>query len=613
MSNQAVSQTPQELNLAAKALIQQGKFDEARGLLESSLAQEKTPAALRYHGVICRLSKDLQTALQWFEEALKLDPQDHATLSQVAETHFDAGNLTEATALYAFAIKYDPTNLHYMERFVGMSQRVTFANYSEVVEEAVVACLRCPDLNAYQLQALWYNTFLLNPALQKVYNPGGWKAKLFGGAEIDVAPLNTAFFLEGLRHLTVCSMDFENFLQRLRRTLLDRQGKDIELAAALSHYCYNNEYIFVISGEEKDAVQKLRTRIEGGEILAPLVALYGCYDRLYTLGNAKSVADKLKNDPVLADVVKLQLLEHFALQELRHTIPAATEIENEVSQKVREQYEESPYPMWVKLPRGLYAEKPAEHLKGKPAKILVAGCGTGHESLQYSVIFPEAEVTAIDLSLTSMAYAKRKAAELGIKNTEFRQADILKVAQMNQKFDVVVSGGVLHHMQDTFKGWQVLTTVMKDDAVMKIGLYSRTARRNLLEAHAIIKKNHPNLDLDGMREFRGNSEKYLGKKLLSTLSRFEDYYHLSMYRDMMFHVQERNMTLEEIEEMLDKLGLEFIGFSLPREIKAAFVATYPNDPEGANIKNWQEFERNNPDTFSACYIFWCRKKQGKIK
>jgi 2-polyprenyl-3-methyl-5-hydroxy-6-metoxy-1,4-benzoquinol methylase len=46
-------------------------------------------------------------------------------------------------------------------------------------------------------------------------------------------------------------------------------------------------------------------------------------------------------------------------------------------------------------------------------------------------------VTAVDLSLSSLAYAQRMANELSITNVEFRHADILELAEWPEPFDIV--------------------------------------------------------------------------------------------------------------------------------------------------------------------------------
>ena len=98
-----------------------------------------------------------------------------------------------------------------------------------------------------------------------------------------------------------------------------------------------------------------------------------------------------------------------------------------------------------------------EYQKVCSPSILIAGCGTGQHSLETAALFDSSQITAVDLSLASLAYAQRKTKELGITNIEYFQGDILKLDQQAQKFDVIESGGVLHHMDDPMAGWHVLT------------------------------------------------------------------------------------------------------------------------------------------------------------
>ena len=46
---------------------------------------------------------------------------------------------------------------------------------------------------------------------------------------------------------------------------------------------------------------------------------------------------------------------------------------------------------------------------------------------QVAQVFPEARVLAVDISLPSLAYARRKTREEGLRNIAYAQADILKL------------------------------------------------------------------------------------------------------------------------------------------------------------------------------------------
>ena len=68
---------------------------------------------------------------------------------------------------------------------------------------------------------------------------------------------------------------------------------------------------------------------------------------------------------------------------------------------------------------------------------------------------------AVDLSLASLAYAKRKSVELGVANLEYRQGDILALGALEERFDLIECSGVLHHLADPFEGWRVLASLRK--------------------------------------------------------------------------------------------------------------------------------------------------------
>ena len=114
-------------------------------------------------------------------------------------------------------------------------------------------------------------------------------------------------------------------------------------------------------------------------------------------------------------------------------------------------------------------------------EILIAGCGTGQHSIGTAARFKFSKVLAIDLSLSSLAYAKRKTEELGIENINHMQADILDLRQLNKQFDIIESSGVLHHMDNPMAGWKALKDCLKPGGLIKIGLYSEIARQHIVE------------------------------------------------------------------------------------------------------------------------------------
>jgi len=131
----------------------------------------------------------------------------------------------------------------------------------------------------------------------------------------------------------------------------------------------------------------------------------------------------------------------------RDDIARLTTVHDDVSRKVRQQYEENPYPRWVDAGRivrpttlqaWLRALSPDAGLReGSGGDILIAGCGTGQQAIEAAQNHPDARVLAVDLSLSSLAYARRKTRALGLANIEYGQADILRLDAIARTFDLI--------------------------------------------------------------------------------------------------------------------------------------------------------------------------------
>ena len=304
--------------------------------------------------------------------------------------------------------------------------------------------------------------------------------------------------------------------------------------------------------------------------------------------------------------------------DLKPNIPMLEEITNEVSIKVRAQYEDNPYPRWVNLGLNLNPEPITKVVSQSKIKlfdkaicevgepdILVAGCGTGQHSIGTAARFKNSDVLAIDLSLASLAYAKRKTEERGITNIEYMQADILKLKKLDRQFDIIESAGVLHHMDNPMAGWQVLVDCLRDGGLMQVGLYSKFARQHIVEIRQEISQSGIGSSDVEMKSFRSTSIASSGAQHKSVHS-WDDFYSLSELRDLLFHVQEHRFTIPRLKQCLEELGLKFCGFGNDSIVKKFSVSNArANDPY--DLDKWQTYEESNPSTFVAMYQFWCQK------
>jgi SAM-dependent methyltransferase len=355
----------------------------------------------------------------------------------------------------------------------------------------------------------------------------------------------------------------------------------------------------------------------GLETSLSVLAMYCCLYRLSCREHLAKMPRATWSDEFLPVLVRMLLEPMEELAIMAH-IESIGPISDSTSQLVQSQYEENPYPRWVAIPNSpktnirhaLKLEFPSfvqpDFLQG-PIRMLIAGCGTGRHPIQNALYLSKnhnIEILALDISRRSLSYAIRMARKYGVNNIEFMHGDILDVHNLNKRFHIIESQGVLHHMQHPIEGWRALTQVLEKDGLMSIGLYSKAARVGLAQIQDRFKQEGLTPDDDNIRKFRGRILSGEWKNI-----RFEspDFYSMSGCRDLLFHFNEHQYTTQLIESSLRELNLSFIGFTFEDlGTKHLYQKNFPQDSDMDNLSLWGEFENRFPNTFAKMYRFWCK-------
>lgn len=105
-------------------------------------------------------------------------------------------------------------------------------------------------------------------------------------------------------------------------------------------------------------------------------------------------------------------------------------------------------------------------------KVLDAGCGTGEKSIFMSRY--GAHVTGLDINENQLKQAKLNALKYNEK-VNFVKDDLVNLKH-NEKYDLIICLGVLHHTPNMKKGLENLLNLLKPNGKIIIALYNSISR-----------------------------------------------------------------------------------------------------------------------------------------
>jgi SAM-dependent methyltransferase len=242
--------------------------------------------------------------------------------------------------------------------------------------------------------------------------------------------------------------------------------------------------------------------------------------------------------------------------------------------------------------------------KTKDVDVLVAGCGTGWQTTGIALTYAGVRVLAVDLSLSSLCFAKRNTPSSLAARIEYAQGDILSLGSIGRSFDVIYASGVLHHMANPMEGWRILLSLLRPGGLMNVGFYSELGRSDVLAARAFIAERGYGSTPAEIRRCRQD----LLATRLQRIARFNDFFSTSECRDMLFHVQEHRMTIPALKAFIVQHALTFLGFEVDQSTLQKFHTEFPaSGGSMTDLDRWHALETRYPDTFASMYQFWVQK------
>ncbi|WP_320007831.1 class I SAM-dependent methyltransferase [Maridesulfovibrio sp.] len=244
---------------------------------------------------------------------------------------------------------------------------------------------------------------------------------------------------------------------------------------------------------------------------------------------------------------------------------------SKVNKSIRDQYNKYPYPEPVKdmeeyLKVTNYESCPTLNSNllwpttgypEKPFNILCAGCGSS-EAVGLAMKNPLANVIGIDISNSSLSHSKSLKKKHKLANLTLKKLDLHQVESLGQKFDLIVSSGVLHHLPDPKTGFQALRKVLADDGSFTCMLYGKYGRVGVYMFQELAKLLDLKQDDDSVSVLK---EMCATVPALHPVKLVTDAFHDSKYDaglvDLFLNPQDTAFSVKDIMQMADDTDFVF--------------------------------------------------------
>ena len=207
----------------------------------------------------------------------------------------------------------------------------------------------------------------------------------------------------------------------------------------------------------------------------------------------------------------------------------------------------------------LWPEKP---YSSKRMNVLIAGCGSDQAAI-LAKCNPNHNFVGIDLSENSLKHEKKLIKENKIDNLKL-YCDDFRSIKFKNKFDYIISSGVIHHLDDPGSGLKYFNKNLKNEGVIYIMVYGDKKSYATNQIKKLFKKLSLKQNQESIN-FVMNTISKLNNlhpaKIFAETEIKNDLNHSSGVVDFFLHKKENFFSIKELIKLLNKNKLIIKNFA----------------------------------------------------